>query len=188
VCDRNSADPVKRFGGPEAAYEALAVQLLHGSIRRLEIVSVLADNYSTRPGITMEENIRRRVNQRLRRLAVTSVVRVDSRAADPLQLTDLLVSAVTFQFRESAKLAASNNAKAELAQYVRKAFGVGTFLNGHQNSQVNVQLYHDRRDQERRRAIGQRPTPTANGSVPARSEASYVWTAEIEDVNITRGQ
>ncbi|WP_114794931.1 hypothetical protein [Gaiella occulta] len=94
VADRQMADPVSRFGSPWAAYERLAAQLLIGSIQPDELVCVLADEYSTPDHVCFETDVRESVNSRLGRLAVTSVCRLDSRAAVPLQLVDMLTAAV----------------------------------------------------------------------------------------------
>ncbi len=145
VSDRNHADPITRFGGPFEAYESLACQLLMGSIRRRELVTVLADRYSSPMTVRFEESVKARVNRRLGRLALTSVVRLDSRAADPLQLADLLTSAVAFEFRQASGLAGKNSPKAQLAAYVRATFGVDSFLSGCRTNQVNVQVYREAR-------------------------------------------
>ncbi len=141
VADRSVADPVQRFGSPWKAYEKLAAQLLIGSIRRREIVTVLADNYSTPDNVVFEQDVRAEVNGRLKRLAVASVCRLDSGSADPLQLVDLLTSAVTFEFRQSAGLAGHRSPKARLAAKLRSEYGVQSFLNSHRSNGINVQLH-----------------------------------------------
>lgn len=144
VADRTTADPVTRFGNPWLAYEKLATQLLLGSIRPREIVTVLADNYSTPDGVAFERDVRAAVNTRLRRLAIAALVRLDSKAAIPLQIVDLLTSAVTFEFRQSAGLAGERTPKALLAKYLRDRFGVVNFLAGNRRSpRLNVALYRD---------------------------------------------
>jgi hypothetical protein len=142
VADRATADPVERFGSPWLAYEKLATQLLLGTIRRREVVSVLADNYSTPDGVAFERDVRTAVNTRLRRLAVASLVRLDSRAAIPLQVVDLLTSAVTFEFRQSAGLAGRRTPKALLAKHLRERYGAPSLLAGSRaNPRLNVALY-----------------------------------------------
>ncbi len=142
LADRRSADPVVRFGSHYRAYEHLATDLLVASIKPYELVSVLADNYSTPDDVRFEEDVRNAVNKRLERLAVTSVCRLDSRTATPLQLVDLLTSAVAFEFRQSAGLASATSAKGSLAAYVRETFGVLSFLSG-TTAPFNVRLYTD---------------------------------------------
>ncbi len=141
VADRQVADPVARFGTPWKAYERLAAQLLHGSIRPKEIVTVLADNYSTPDGVVFEQDLRAAVNGRLHRLAIASVVRLDSKAATPLQIVDLLTSTVTFEFRQQAGLAGKRSPKAKLARHVRTRYGVKTCIGGVRVTKMNVACY-----------------------------------------------
>jgi Protein of unknown function (DUF3800) len=142
VADRTFADPVERFGSPWLAYEKLATQLLLSTIRRREIVTVLADNYSTPDGVAFERDVRAAVNTRLRRLAVASLVRLDSKAAIPLQIVDLLTSAATFEFRQNAGLAGRRTPKAQLAKHLRDRYGVASLLAGSRaNPRLNVALY-----------------------------------------------
>jgi hypothetical protein len=138
------ADPVSRFGSPWAAYERLAAQLLIGSIQPEELVCVLADEYSTPDHVQFEKDVRELVNTRLGRLAVTSVCRLDSRAAVPLQLVDLLTAAVAFEFRQSLGLAGTTSPKADLARYVRDAYAVASFLGGVDRRGINVKTYQHR--------------------------------------------
>lgn len=143
VADRQVSDPVARFRSPSAAYARLAAQLLIGNIRPCEVVFVLADAYSTPANVAIELEVKRIVNRRFGRLAVPSVCRLDSRAADPLQVADLLTSAVTFEFRQSAGLAGVSSPKAELSQYVLNAYGVSSVLSGARNDTLNVARYND---------------------------------------------
>lgn len=145
IVDRDEFDPVVRFGSPWKAYEKLAAQLLLGSIGRGELVTVLADDYSTPDDVTFEIDVRYDVNQRLGRCAVTSICRLDSRSAQPLQVVDILTSAVAFEFRQAAGLASQGSAKAELAEYVRRRLRVSSFLTPPVvNDRVNVRKYYER--------------------------------------------
>lgn len=141
VADRSVADPVVRFGDRWTAYEKMAEQLVLASIRSPTIVSVLADNYSTPDEILFEDELRAGVNRRLNRLAVTTVIRLDSKTSDGLQVVDLLTSAAVFEFRAAAGLASSSNDKAELAAYVRERLGVDSFLSGWRDENHSVQVY-----------------------------------------------
>ncbi len=98
VADRQVADPIQRFGSSWAAYSKLAEQLILASVRPNELVSVLADNYSTPDHILFEEDVRENVNRRLGRLAVVACCRLDSKSSDGLQVADLLTSAVAHEF------------------------------------------------------------------------------------------
>lgn len=154
VADREKHDPVTRFGSHWLAYERLAKQLLLGTIRPRELLVVLADNYSTPDDVFFERDVRTAVNKHLGRLGVVSVCRLDSKSTDGLQIVDLLTSAVAFEFRQAAGMAAQTNAKAALAEYVRTKYGVTSCLKGCKKDGINVALYGSR--QQPRRGTSQR--------------------------------
>lgn len=144
VADRSSADPVERFKRDAwLAYEKLATQVLIGAAKPYELLSVMADNYSTPDHVKFEEDVRSEVNRRLERLAVTTICRLDSKACDALQLVDVLTGGVTFEHRQSAGLAGSKSAKALLADHLRKAYGVKTTVGGCKKERLNVAIYRD---------------------------------------------
>lgn len=144
VADRKTADPVKRFKSDAwLAYRKLGTQLLLGSCRPGEIISVLADNYSTPDHVKFEEDLRDEVNHRLRELSVVSVCRLDSRSCDGLQVVDVLTGAATFEFRQNAGLAGTTGAKAKLAGELRSLYGAPSWLNGFRNKKANVAVYRN---------------------------------------------
>lgn len=106
-----------------------------------ELAAVMADNYSTPAHVLFEEDLRAAVNRRLDRLALVSVVRLDSRSSDGLQLADLLTSAVAFEFRASVGLAVPTNVKGNLATYVRRHLGASSCLGGWRNRAHSVAIY-----------------------------------------------
>lgn len=144
VADRQTADPVARFNqNPWLAYEKLATQLLIGSCRPDELLSVIADNYSTPDHVVFERDIRREVNRRLDRLAAVTVCRLDSRACDPLQLVDVLTGAVTFPFRRAAGLAGQRGAKAQASAHLLNAYNVQSVARGAKTEKLNVAIYQN---------------------------------------------
>lgn len=144
VADRQTADPVARFSRDSwLAYEKLAAQVLIGAAKPYELLSVMADNYSTPDEVKFEEDVQAEVNRRLERMAVTTVCRMDSRACDALQLVDVLTGAVTFEHRQAAGLAGSKSAKALLATHLRKAYGVQTTIDGAKTPNLNVAIYRN---------------------------------------------
>lgn len=141
VADRSTADPVQRFGDTFAAYEKLATQLLIGSIRPYELVSVLADNYSAPNHRSFENVVRSECNHRLNRLAVVSVVQVDSGATEGLQLVDMLTGAVAFGFKADAGLANHNSLKGQAAAHLRSKLGITSFSSGYSSPEFGVRIY-----------------------------------------------
>ncbi|WP_186763147.1 DUF3800 domain-containing protein [Lentzea tibetensis] len=165
VADRSVADPVERFGDSFQAYEKLATQLLHGSVRPHELVSVLADHYSAPNNRSFENTVRRDCNARLRRLAVVSVVQVDSGATEGLQLVDVLTGAVAFGFKADNGLASHDSLKGRTAARLRARLGVENFASGHVSTGFSVRVYeHDRwiaRRAERALRVLSRGVPVA---------------------------
>ena len=142
VADRDVADPVARFKQDAwLAYEKLATQLLIGTSKPYELVSVMADNYSTPDSVDLEKQLRDEVNRRLKCLQAVTVSRLDSRSCDGLQLVDVLTGAVAFEHRQNAGLAGTKSAKARLAEYVRQVYDVETTLEGCKTGKLNVALY-----------------------------------------------
>ncbi|MGC1237323.1 MAG: DUF3800 domain-containing protein [Acidimicrobiales bacterium] len=142
VADRDKADPIERFGSQWDAYGKLAEQLTVASLHPDELIAIMADNYSTPDHILFEEDLKSAVNRRLKRLAAVSVVRLDSRSSDGLQVADLLTSGITFEFRQDANLASANSPKAEVAQYLRNAIGCGSCLKGWRNGKHSIQIFN----------------------------------------------
>ena len=99
VTDKRKHDVITRFGGQFGAYEALSRQLVRASIKRGETMFLIADEYSTPPGQTFEENVRDYVNRKLRRQAVAGVCRMRSKGVDLLQLIDLILGAVVYEYK-----------------------------------------------------------------------------------------
>lgn len=141
IADRHEADPIERFGTTWDAYGKLAEQLVVACLRPDELVSVMADNYSSPDEVLFEEDLRASVNRRLRRLAVVSVCRLDSKSSDGLQVVDLLTSAAAFEFRASAGLASASSPRGQLAEYVRERLGAESLLNGWRSARHSVAVY-----------------------------------------------
>lgn len=144
VTDKREHDVIKRFGGQFGAYEALARQLVHGSIRRGETMFLVADEYSTPPGETFEENVRDHVNQRLRRRAIAGVCRMRSTGSDLLQLIDLFLGAIVYEYKAESGVVglADYKPKTQLLNHIKENAGVDTFVGGYRDNQINVADYH----------------------------------------------
>lgn len=145
VTDKRQHDVIGRFGGPFAAYEGLARQLVRGSIRRGETMWIIADEYSTPPGETFEENVRDHVNKRLRRQAVAGVCRMRSTGVDLLQMIDLLLGAVVYEYKANSGVVglASYKPKVQLLEHLKERMGVETFVGGYRDERLNIVEYGD---------------------------------------------
>jgi hypothetical protein len=144
VTDKQKHDPIARFGGLFEAYECLARQLVWGSIKRGETMFLIADEYSTPPTVTFEENVRDHVNKKLRRKAVAGVCRMRSSGIDLLQLVDLLLGAVVYEYKVDTGATGSGTyrPKVQLLEYIKEKAGVDSFVGGYRDGRINVVDYH----------------------------------------------
>lgn len=143
VIDKQKHDPIKRFGGLFEAYECLARQLVIGSMKHGETLFLIADEYSTPPAVTFEENVRDYVNKHFRRRAVAGVCRMRSSGVDLLQLIDLLLGAVVYEYKAmgGAVKLASYSPKVKLLEHIKERAGVTSFVD-YRDGRVNVATYH----------------------------------------------
>lgn len=92
------------FRGGKATWQVHAEvtsQLLVGCINRRELVGVHLDGISTPLGCSLEEEVRRRTNQRLRATSVVSAVCLDSKTNDLLQVADLVAGSIFHERRRA---------------------------------------------------------------------------------------
>jgi hypothetical protein len=132
---------IARFGDQFGAYEALARQLVLGSLRRKTMLWVIADEYSSPPGTSFEENVRDWVNGRAHEPAVAGVCRMRSTGVDLLQLIDLLLGAIVYEFKRDAGVAGAFKPKIEMLDYVKAKAGVTSFLGGYRDKKLNIAEY-----------------------------------------------
>jgi hypothetical protein len=144
VVDKQKYDVISRFGGQFEAYDALARQLVLGSIRKKSVLWIIADEYSTPPGVRFEENVRDYVNRRAKHRQhgrpVAGVCRMRSSGVDVLQIADLLLGAAVYDFKHAQGLV-KYKAKLKLLEYIKERTGVPSFVGGYTNGRINVVEY-----------------------------------------------
>jgi hypothetical protein len=143
ICDKQQHDIIGRFGGQFHAYEFVARQLVWGSVPRGEVMWIIADEYSTPPGHSFEENVRDWVNGKVRRDAVAGVCRMRSSGVDLLQPIDLLLGAVAYEYKADRGVVGLQGykPKVKLLNHFKEQTGVETFLGGYKDARLNVQEY-----------------------------------------------
>jgi uncharacterized protein DUF3800 len=144
VTDKRKHDVITRFDGQFGAYEALARQLVRAAIPRGETMFLIADEYSTPPQVTFEENVRDYVNTKLRRQAVAGVCRMRSTGVDLLQLIDLILGAIVYEYKAESGIVglADYRPKTKLLNHIKEKAGVSTFVGGYRDEKINVAEYH----------------------------------------------
>lgn len=129
IADRQNGDLTARFANQpypgHKAYEWLAAEVLDETVGEHEVVTVLADRLSTTPEVRFESDVRRLVNRRRKRLAISSVCRLDSRSTDGLQLVDLLLGAAALDLRQGRT--GTQTQKQELMEHLLNRCGCVSF-------------------------------------------------------------
>ncbi len=144
VTDKQKHDVISRFGDQFKAYACLSRLLVRASIKRGETMFLIADEYSTPPDETFEEDVRDHVNRKLRRPAVAGVCRMRSSGVDLLQLIDLLLGAVVYEYKAESGVVglASYKPKVQLLDHIKEQAGVKTFVGGYRDDRLNIADYH----------------------------------------------
>lgn len=130
----------KEFGGdPWRAYENISIRVLEAAIPANELIIVIADYVPTPYYVRFEVNVKRRVNEKLARLAVAGVCRFDSRSNDLLQIADLIVGAINYDLKLSTKVILSGDKyKRRLLEYFKANVGVSNFMHGFRSYLFNI--------------------------------------------------
>lgn len=124
------------------AYEVFAEKLLIGNIAPTEIVAVLADYVTTPPAVKFEVNVKHAVNNHFKRLAVAGICRVDSKGVNLIQIIDLVLGAIVYDYKLENKLVSGDKYKIKFLNEFKKKLRVKTFVGGFRNSIFNVFEYH----------------------------------------------
>jgi len=130
---------LKRFDqNPWLAYEQITLKLLDAALSQQEIVILLADYVTTPKDIRFEVEVKKKFNQYKGRLALAGVCRFDSKSNDLLQLTDLLIGAVTYDIKYIKKIVDGSKYKLEVVDYLKSKLGTETFIKGFKNHNFNI--------------------------------------------------
>lgn len=133
-------------GGKSAwlVHAEVTAQLLVGFINRRELVGVHLDGISTPLGCSLEEEVRRQTNQRLRETAVVSAVCLDSKTNDLLQIADLVAGAIFHERRRAAAGASQpRSVKGQAALRLATVFERPGLADG-RDDRVNIRTYRGR--------------------------------------------
>jgi hypothetical protein len=123
------------------AHADVTTQLLVGCINRRELVGVLMDGIATPRGCSLEDAVRKKVNNRLRATSVITAACLDSRTNDILQVADVFAGAVLFERRRQAGLGGKpSTSKAKVAARLGALLEHPGFSDG-RSDRVNVATY-----------------------------------------------
>ena len=120
------------------AYENITLKLMAAVLAENEILILIADHIVTPRDIKFEVNVKKIFNNKNKRLAIAGVCRFDSKSNDLLQVTDLLIGAITYDLKLQAGLVSGDKHKIELVNYIKNNLGIINFVNGFKNRDFNI--------------------------------------------------
>lgn len=143
VFKKNELDLQKHFSGNLwKAYESFAVMEIKGNIEKNEIVTILADDIDVPVEVKFEKNVKKRINNSFGRLAVHGVCRVKSKGVELIQLTDLLLGAVIYDFKLEAKLIKRpSKAKRAVLKHLKGKLGVKSLARDFRTRRFNIWIF-----------------------------------------------
>ncbi|MBU2564594.1 DUF3800 domain-containing protein [Patescibacteria group bacterium] len=126
---------------PWKAYEDISIRVLESSISDNEILIINADYVSTPKDIKFEVNVKRKINKKLKRLAIAGVCRFDSKTNDLLQLADLIVGTINYDLKLSTGLILKGDKyKKRFLNYFKEKIGISdrNFIDGFRSHIFNI--------------------------------------------------
>ncbi len=111
---------------PYLAYQKFSEELLTNSISPTEVLTVLADYIDTPKAVRYEVDVKHQVNKSLDRLAIGGIHRVDSKGVNLIQIADLFLGAVVYNYKVSAKLVSGDKNKLKILKYIKSELKVKT--------------------------------------------------------------
>ena len=122
----------RTFGAnPWQAYEDISIRVLENNISLNEVITVIADHVTVPREVRFEVNVKRKINEKLGRLAIAGVARFDSRSNDLLQISDLIIGAVTYDLKFATGLIQRGDKyKRRFLEYFKGKLGATNFLDG----------------------------------------------------------
>jgi hypothetical protein len=127
---------------PYIAYQKFTELLLKRGLKRNEVLTVLADYITTPQDVHFEVDVKHCINKDYDRLAIAGVHRIDSKGTNLLQINDLYLGAVIYDFKLKNKLVTGDKYKKQILTYIMKKLGVTTFTTGINVPRFRVDIYN----------------------------------------------
>ena len=141
-----SGDYFKREfnSNPWIAYEQLSIRLIEAALAPNEILIVMAEHVTTPKNIRYEVNVKRRINDKEKRLAIAGVCRLDSKSNDLFQVVDLFIGAINYDLKkETGIIGKGDKYKLKFLEFFKGNLGAKNFTEGFKNYQFNIFIDKD---------------------------------------------
>lgn len=146
IINKDSINFEKEFNNnPYQAYQKFAEDLLKNSIGRNEILTVLADYISTPEDVRFEVRVKHGLNKDMNRLAISGIHRVDSKGVQILQVADIFLGAVVYDYKLANRLVKGDENKKDILNYILKKLGKKSFVGGMASRRFQVFEYQNKK-------------------------------------------
>lgn len=131
IINKDDINFEKEFGNdPYKAYQQFTELLLMDSISDNEVLTILADYITTPKIIKFEVDIKHRINEIMKRLAIGGVHRVDSKGVNLIQVVDLFLGSVVYEYKIKNKLVAGDKSKLKILSSLLQKINKKSFIGG----------------------------------------------------------
>jgi len=144
ILDKNNLDFKKHFQNNFwKVYESFTMLLIKGNLGRREQVCVIADYYPSPRKTNFEQNVETKINKKFGRQAIAGVCRIDSKGSEILQMADLIMGAILYEFKIKENLIKKpSKHKRNLLKYLKKISKVKSFYPEFRNNKFNIMNFH----------------------------------------------
>lgn len=144
IINKDEVDFVSKFKeDPYRAYQCFSEILLKMGVGKNEVLIVLADYITTPKKVHFEVDIKRKINAQFSRLAIAGVHRVDSQGTNMLQINDILLGAVIYDYKLKNKMVGGDRNKKKVLNHIKRKLEISSFVGGLKSRNFRVTEYLD---------------------------------------------
>lgn len=131
IINKDNVNFEKQFdNNPYQAYQVFTEMLLIKNIADNEILTVLADYVTTPKNIRFEVDVKHKINEKMKRLAIGGIHRIDSKGVNLIQIVDLFLGAVVYEYKMANKLVTGDKNKLKILHFILKKLNRKSFIKG----------------------------------------------------------
>ena len=131
IINKDNINFEKQFdNNPYKAYQEFTEFLLEKNIANNEILTILADYIDTPKNIKFEVDIKHKINEKMKRLAIGGVHRVDSKGLNLIQIVDLFLGSTIYDYKIKNKLVKGDKNKIKILRFLLERLGQKSFVGG----------------------------------------------------------
>jgi len=174
ILNKNELDFKKEYNNDlSKVYRNFAISLLKLIIGKFpeKIIIVLADDYFTPEQLSIENTIKKFINNHYKKFVIAGVCQIDSKSSDLLQLTDLILGAIIYDLKKiDGLIQTKNKYKKRLLNFIyqklkiKESFFVNSFgrtrnyvLSG---QKIRATIFDQKRSCAKKHKQKNRPWPT----------------------------